>query len=98
MNKPQAPAELDSIPSVAALEDRLSQPTDGVVETMRRLSGDVIILGIAGKMGPTLAQMIKRASSAAVVNRRVIGVSRFSSGGQKAELEKIGIETIACDL
>ena len=41
-----------------------------------------LVLGVAGKMGPTLARMAKRASDAAGVRRRVIGVSRFSAGGQ----------------
>src|SRR5262249_6293312 len=57
-----------------------------------------ILLGIAGKMGPTLARMAKRASDTAGVRRRIIGVSRFSSGHLEAELQSHGIETIRCDL
>ena len=83
--------------SESELEEQLSQPTDDVIETMRRLDGDIILLGVAGKMGPTLARMAKRASDAAGVERRVIGVARFTSGGQ-AELEQHGIETTRCDL
>ena len=49
-------------------------------------------------MGPTLAKMAKRAIDAAGVEKRVIGVSRFSSGSLRNELEQAGIETIACDL
>lgn len=93
-----APAFSDSVPGVDALEDLLSQPTDGVVETLRNLTGDVIVLGIAGKMGPSLAHMIRRADDRSGVRRRVIGVSRFSSASQKSELEALGVETIACDL
>lgn len=83
---------------IAALEDRLSEPTPGVVETMRRLQGDILILGVGGKMGPTLGRMAKRASDAAGVQRRVIGVSRFSKGGVEADLQAQGIETLSCDL
>ncbi len=79
------------------LEDRLSEPTPGVIETLARLPGDILFLGVAGKMGPSLARMAKRASEAAGVRRRILGVARFSSGGQ-SELEKHGIETIPCDL
>src|SRR5262245_2348608 len=79
------------------LEDRLSEPTPGVVETLRRLDGDILLLGVAGKMGPTLARMARRASDLAGVRRRVIGVSRFSAGGEAA-LQAHGVETIRCDL
>ncbi len=79
------------------LEGALSEPTDGVVEVLGRLEGDIILLGVGGKMGPSLARMARRASDAAGARRRVIGVSRFASGGRKA-LEAHGVEAIACDL
>jgi len=79
------------------LEDRLSEPTPPVIETLGALAGDIIVLGVGGKMGPTLARMARRASDAAGVRRRIIGVSRFSSGGQ-IELRRHGIEAISCDL
>ncbi|HYG76965.1 MAG TPA: NAD(P)-dependent oxidoreductase [Planctomycetota bacterium] len=88
----------ESIASVEQLETLLSQPTDSVVDMFRRISGDVIVLGVGGKMGPTLARMVRRATDAAGVKRRVIGVSRFGSGPLKAQLEAHGISTIACDL
>lgn len=81
----------------AELEDRLSTPTPAVVETLARLPGDIVFLGVSGKMGPTLARMAKRASEAAGANRRIIGVARFSSGDD-ASLREHGIETIRCDL
>jgi hypothetical protein len=88
----------DSIADVEQLEDLLSQPTPGAIETLRKLPGDIMILGVAGKMGPTLASMIRRGSDAAGVKRRVIGVSRFSSKGGQQQLESQGVETIAADL
>jgi nucleoside-diphosphate-sugar epimerase len=81
----------------AELEEALSEPTPRVVETLGRLSGDIIFLGAAGKMGPTLARMARRASHRAGVKRRVIAVSRFSSGGEEA-FASYGVETIRCDL
>src|SRR5438094_10115652 len=87
------PAISDSVPDVDVLEDLLSQPSDGVVETLRNLKGDLIVLGIAGKMGPSLAHMVRRGDDRAGVRRRVIGVSRFSSGNQKAERAALGLET-----
>jgi len=81
----------------AELEERLSRPTPAVIDTLARLPGDLILLGVAGKMGPSLARLAKRASDAAGVKRRVIGVSRFTSGDDAA-LREHGVETIRCDL
>ena len=67
------------ITTEAELEDRLSEPTAEVIETLGRLSGDIVVLGVAGKMGPTLARMARRASDAAGVPRRVIGVARYDT-------------------
>lgn len=89
--------DVTSIASETELEDRLSEPTPAVIETLGQLQGDLILLGVAGKMGPTLARMARRASDAAGVRRRVLGVARFSSKGEEA-LQAHGIETIRCDL
>lgn len=92
----------DSLPpavsSVDELDDLLSMPAQYVVAALARLEGDLIVLGVAGKMGPTLARMALRASQEAGRSRRVIGVSRFSEPGLEARLQSWGIETIAADL
>jgi nucleoside-diphosphate-sugar epimerase len=86
------------IRDVAHLEELLSEPSDAAIEAVRRANGDVLVLGVAGKMGPTLARMARRAMDAAGMPHRVIGVSRFSSPHQQQALEAWGIETIRCDL
>jgi nucleoside-diphosphate-sugar epimerase len=86
------------IESEPQLEDALAAPDAKDVETMRRLSGDIVILGAGGKMGPSLARRIKRTAEAAGVRRRVIAVSRFSLPRSRDQLESAGIETIHCDL
>ncbi len=83
---------------VGELDEYLSRPSAEVIAAMRALSGDIMALGVGGKMGPSLAALARRASDAAGVNRRVIGVSRFSSAQAAAELNRAGVETIACDL
>lgn len=88
----------ETIEDVASLEELLSRPTAEVVDTMRRLEGDLIVLGIGGKIGPSLARMARRASDLAGVRRRIIGVARFSSPSVRDALEAEGIETIACNL
>jgi nucleoside-diphosphate-sugar epimerase len=79
---------------VEALEDFMSEPTGALVEDLARVDGDIIVLGVGGKMGPTLARMAKRAAP----SKRVIGVARFSDAAAKASLEAHGVECIACDL
>lgn len=87
-----------SIADVQQLEDLLSEPTAAVVDTLGRLDGDLLLLGVGGKMGPTLARMARRAFDLAGVRRRVIGVSRFSTVESEQKLQASGVETIRCDL
>ncbi len=88
----------DTIQNLEQLEDSLSEPTPEVVRALGQLEGDLLVLGVAGKMGPSLARMARRASDLAGVPRRIIGVARFSSTSLKAELQRRGVETIRCDL
>jgi nucleoside-diphosphate-sugar epimerase len=81
----------------AELEDALSEPTPQVIDALARHPGDIVFLGAAGKMGPSLARMAKRASDAAGTKRRVVAVSRFSSGGEDA-FTAHGVEAVRCDL
>ncbi|MCD6518919.1 MAG: NAD(P)-dependent oxidoreductase, partial [Anaerolineae bacterium] len=75
-----------------------SRPTPNTIQALSQIDGDLMILGVGGKMGPTLAKLAKRSSDAAGIKRRVIGVSRFSHPELREELENAGIETIPCDL
>ena len=80
--------------TVAELEDCLSEPTPELAADLAKVPGDILVLGVAGKMGPTLARMAKRAAP----GKRVVGVARFSDQAVRTGLEQSGIETIACDL
>jgi len=80
--------------SADALEEFMSRPTPELQADLARASGDLLILGVGGKMGPTLARMAKRAAPA----KRVIGVARFSDKALRAKLEAQGVECIECDL
>lgn len=92
------PGEKTYIQDVSELEDRLSEPTDGATRALTALDGDILVLGVGGKMGPTLARMARRASDLAGVKRRVIGVSRFSSSALEQQLHAWGLETVRSDL
>lgn len=87
-----------SISSTDQLEDRLSQPTEAAIAALKRVDGDITLLGVAGKMGPTLARMALGAAEASGGSRRVIGVSRFSQPETATRLQRWGIETLAGDL
>lgn len=79
---------------VEHLEDFMSIPTQGVIDDLNSLDGDIMILGVGGKIGVTMARMAKKATP----HKRVIGVSRFSEKGVEDRLNAWGIETIRCDL
>ena len=74
------------------------QPSDDLVTDIARLEGDILILGVGGKMGPALARLAKKAVDKAGVTKKIIGVSRFSEPGLQDELNQFGIETISADL
>ncbi|MHC4692087.1 MAG: NAD-dependent epimerase/dehydratase family protein [Planctomycetota bacterium] len=78
----------------SGLEDILSEPTEATRKVVATLNGDIAILGAGGKMGPTLAMMLKKAS----VDKNIYAVSRFSDKAVKARTEEAGVKTIEVDL
>lgn len=86
------------IKSINELEDKLSTPSPQLIADIAKIDGDIMILGLGGKMGPTLAKLAKRAIDAAGVDKRVMGASRFSDEGLFQELSDFGIECIKVDL
>ncbi len=80
------------------LEEVMSRPSPELIRDMERLSGDFLILGVAGKMGPTLALMLRRALDAGGLKSNVYGVSRFSEPGVQEKLEKNNIRTLNADV
>ncbi len=90
---------MQSIETIEDLEAVLSCPTPGALNTLRKIDGDVIVLGAGGKMGPTLARMLRRGlDEIGQPQRRVIAVSRFSSADARLSFEECRVETITCDL
>lgn len=84
----------ETIPDIAALDELLCRPSQALIDDLRNVDDDIMILGVAGKMGPTLAGLAK----AAAPDRRIIGVARFSDASVKDWLTARGIEAINCDL
>src|ERR1700746_3052336 len=83
-----------TIRDIAGLDDLLCRPSQALIDDLNKVGGDIMVLGVAGKMAPTLAGLAK----AALPDRRIIGVARFSEPGVEEWLRARGIETINCDL
>ena len=79
---------------VEDLEERLSRPTPEVVADLAAVAGDIMVLGVGGKMGPTLARMARRAAP----ERRILAVARFSDPAVAAGARGHGVEPIRADL
>lgn len=79
--------------SEAQLEQELSEPWGRPAAIVGGLEGDVLVLGAGGKMGPTLALLLRRA-----VRGRVYAASRWSDEAGRARLEAAGVRTLAVDL
>lgn len=84
--------------TIAELEAKLAEPSEKLIAELSVLDGDIMLLGVGGKMGPSLARLAVQAIQMAGIRKRVIGVSRFSNVESKRELEEAGVETISCDL
>jgi hypothetical protein len=77
-----------------ALDDFLSRPSRALAADLAEIDGDIMVLGVGGKMGPTLARLARNAAP----DKRIFGVARYSEVGVRDRLEVCGVETIACDL
>ena len=78
--------------NVEELEEFMTRPSAELAHDLARVEADIMVLGVGGKMGPTLARLARRAG------KRVIGVARFSEPGLRERLERWQIDCIACDL
>ncbi|MEA3463457.1 MAG: NAD(P)-dependent oxidoreductase [Bacteroidota bacterium] len=88
----------DKIRDITALEDLLSLPSEASVNMCSDLEGDIMFLGVGGKLGPSLARMTKRACEEAKLEKRIYGVSLFESDQQRKQIDDMGIETFHGDL
>lgn len=84
--------------NLEALESMLSEPPQRLIDLMSRLEGDIMILGISGKIGVSLGLQAMEAVRRSGKPRRVYGVSRFTNKADREKLSSHGVVTIACDL
>lgn len=82
----------------AKLNAALTTPSPALIGDMKKLDGDIMVLGAGGKMGPTLCVLARNAMKEAGVARKVIAVSRFGDPLAAALLRENGVEMISTDL
>lgn len=80
------------------LNELLTIPSDALVEDVKKIKGDIMVLGAGGKMGPSLSVLAKRAIDKAGTNQKVYAVSRGSDKIATEFMKSEGIEVIAADL
>ncbi len=76
------------------LEDWLSEPRAATCAMLNEVEGDVAVLGAGGKMGPTLAMMLKKAAP----GKAVYAVSRFSDNQVRSRIAQKGVTVVEADL
>jgi len=88
----------EKIANEEELEELISRPGPEAVDMVSHIGGDIMFLGVSGKIGPSLARMAKRACDRAGVKKHITGVARFDSAELQRKIESYGIETIKGDL
>lgn len=73
-------------------------PSPALIEDIIKIEGDIMLLGVGGKMGPSLAKLALDAVKISGINKSIYGVSRFSQQGLQEELNALGIITYKADL
>lgn len=80
------------------LDDRFTEPRAETIAALRACTGDIVVLGAGGKMGPSLSAMLARAASALEDGRRIFAVSRWTDRDAERALKALGVVTVSCDL
>ncbi len=94
MSDPDAGVMPKRFADEAALEAFIGEPTQALISDLAAVDGDIMVLGVGGKMGPTLARLAANAAP----DKRIYGVARFSDAAVEGRLKDWGVETIKADL
>ncbi len=80
------------------LNSLLTAPSQALIDDMKKIKGDIMVLGAGGKMGPTLCVLAQNACKAAGIDKKIYAVSRGSDKIATDLMLENGIEFIAADL
>ncbi len=84
--------------NIEQLNEMASRPTEEVIESLKSVDSDVLVVGAGGKMGFHLSRMLQRGLEANQSKHRVIAVSRFGTPAATKLFDEHEIETISVDL
>jgi nucleoside-diphosphate-sugar epimerase len=88
----------EDMKTVKELDEFMCRPSGSLIKDIRRIEGDIIVLGAGGKMGPTLCKLAANAVREAGISKRITAVSRFSNESHADDLNNHGIHVIKADL
>ena len=89
----------DKVAGETTLERLLATPRPELVTDLRSWSGDLVVLGAGGKMGPSLAKLARAGLDAAGRTGDVVhAVSRFPGDSLRRNLAEAGVNAIPFDL
>ena len=89
----------DKVAGETTLERLLTTPRPELVKDLRTGSGDLVVLGAGGKMGPSLAKLARAGLDAAGRTGDVVhAVSRFPDDSLRRDLAEAGVNAIPLDL
>lgn len=80
------------------LQQAMTAPSAALIEDVKKLKGDIMVLGAGGKIGPTMAVMARRALTAAGSDAKVYAVSLFDYADAPDAMKNAGVEVIEADL
>ena len=76
----------------------LASPSERLVNDMKKIEGDIIVIGAGGKMGPSFCLLLKNALKKAGINAKVTAASRFADKSAANILRDSGVDAISADL
>lgn len=79
------------------LLERTTRPSPRLVEDIKRIDGDILVLGAGGKVGPSLSIMASRACKEAGIKKRVIAASLFDQPDSIEAMRRYGVELMETD-
>lgn len=84
--------------SAQELLELVTRPSPRLIQDIKRLEGDIMILGAGGKVGPGLAIMARRACNTAGLQKRILAVSKFDYPDAPESMRQWGVEVLETDL
>lgn len=80
------------------IEEVMNTPSQELIDDVKKIEGDIIILGVSGKVGYNLSALLMKSLKANNQSNKVYGVARFSNGASdQKKFQDLGMETIVAD-